>query len=173
MIERGLLGFDSVLGKCFGWIKAGLTFCMLALVLLCFALVLARYSLDVSWIAGQEAVQWLHAICFMLGAAVTLRAGGHVRVDVLHARLSSRSKAWIEIVGCAVFLLPFATFLMWISFDYVAASAQMREASQESGGLPMVYLLKALIPLAAALLIVQALAELISAWRVLTRSPAQ
>ena len=162
-----------MLGKCVGWIKAGLTICMLSLVLLCFGLVVARYSVDVSWIAGQEAVQWLHAVCFMLGAAVTLRAGGHVRVDVLHARLSSRSKAWIEILGCAVFLLPFATFLMWISLDYVAASAQMREASQESGGLPMVYLLKALIPLAAMLLMVQALAELISACRLLSRKAMQ
>lgn len=142
---------------------------MLLLVLLCFSLVLARYLLSLSPIAAQEAAQWLHAGTFMLGAALALRHGRHVRVDVLHARWSPRAQAWVELLGTLFCLLPFAGFMLWISVDYVAASLRMGESSQESGGLPAIYLLKALIPASAVLLILQGLAELSAAWRRLAR----
>lgn len=142
---------------------------MLLLVVLCFSLVLARYLLALSPIAAQEVAQWLHAGAFMLGASVALRHGRHVRVDVLHARWSPRTQAWIELLGTVLCLLPFAGFMLWISLDYVAASVRMGESSQESGGLPALYLLKALIPVSAVLLIIQGLADLAAAWRRLAR----
>jgi TRAP-type mannitol/chloroaromatic compound transport system permease small subunit len=71
----------------------------------------------------------------------------------------------IEAGGLLLLLLPFALFMLWISLDYVAASWQMQESSREPGGLPGVYLLKALIPAAAWLLAVQAVALLIRAVR--------
>jgi TRAP-type mannitol/chloroaromatic compound transport system permease small subunit len=109
-------------------------------------------------LAAQEAMLWLHALVFMLGAAYTLKCDGHVRVDILHARLSKRSQARIEAFGQLCLLLPFALFMLWISLDYVAASWAMQESSREPAGLPGVFLLKALIPLAAWLLVVQGLA---------------
>jgi TRAP-type mannitol/chloroaromatic compound transport system permease small subunit len=153
----------------FRWLGRLLELCMLGLVLLAFVLVLARYLAGSSSIAGQEAVQWLHAICFMLGAALALRQGGHVRVDLLHARWSERRRAWVELLGGLLCLLPFAGFMLWISLDYVLASLRMGESSQESAGLGAVYLLKALIPLAALLLLLQGLAELAAAVRRLRR----
>lgn len=157
--EGGWAGFAARL------LGAALNLAMMALVLLSFGLVLARYAFDSSPIAVQEAVQWLHASCFMLGAALALRHGRHVRVDILHARWSPRVRAGVEIAGILLCLMPFAGFMLWISLDYVAASVQMREASQESGGLPAVYLLKALIPVGAGLLILQGLADLVASWR--------
>jgi TRAP-type mannitol/chloroaromatic compound transport system permease small subunit len=157
------------LARAFGWLGHALSVCMLAMVLLCFALVVARYAFDSSPIAGQELVQWMHAVCFMLGAALALRHGAHVRVDVLHARWSLRTRAWVELIGTLLCLLPFAGFMLWTSLDYVNASLQMRESSQESGGLGAVYLLKALIPLAAGLLILQGLVDLRAAWRKVRR----
>jgi TRAP-type mannitol/chloroaromatic compound transport system permease small subunit len=138
-------------------------------VLLCFGLVAARYGFGVGSIAVQEAMLWLHALIFMLGAAFALRCDRHVRVDVLHARLSERAQARIEAFGQIVLLLPFAGFMLWISLDYVAASWAMRESSHEPGGLPGVFLLKALIPLTAWLLLLQgatlAIAALKAVWR--------
>lgn len=127
-------------------------------VLLCFGLVAARYGFGVGSVAVQEAMLWLHACVFMLGMAWALRHDRHVRVDVLYARFSARTRAWIEVAGHLLLLLPLALFLLWISLDYVAASWQVRESSREPGGLPGVFLLKSLIPLSAWLLAVQSLA---------------
>jgi TRAP-type mannitol/chloroaromatic compound transport system permease small subunit len=133
------------------------------LVALTFGLVVARYAFGLGSIAAQELVLWLHAVVFMLGAAVCLRHGRHVRVDVLQQRWSSRTRAWVELAGVLLFLLPFAGLLLWLSLDYVAASWAQREASREPGGLPALYLLKGVIPLAAGLLLLQGIAEALRA----------
>jgi TRAP-type mannitol/chloroaromatic compound transport system permease small subunit len=132
-----------------------------AMVLLVFALVVARYAFGVGSIAAQEAVLWLHATVFMLGASVALRHGRHVRVDVLQQRWSARTRAIVEAAGTLLWLLPFCAFVSWLSLGYVDASWRMREGSREPGGLPALYLLKGLIPLAAVLLAVQGVVELL------------
>ncbi|GIX34907.1 MAG: hypothetical protein KatS3mg126_0686 [Lysobacteraceae bacterium] len=141
-------------------VDAVLVFVVPALVLLCFALVMARYLLASGSIAAQEALQWLHSLVFLLGSAGALKAGRHVRVDVFSQRWSPRTQALVDLLGHAFLLLPFCAFMFWISLDYVAASWSLGEASRDPGGLPAIYLLKTLIPLTAALLAVQALAEL-------------
>lgn len=150
-IPRGLAAVQGAIG-------ALLTALTPLVVLLCFGLVAARYGFGKGSVAVQEAMLWLHACVFMLGMAWALRHDRHVRVDVLHARFSARTRAWIEVGGHVLLLLPFALFLLWISLDYVAASWQVRESSREPGGLPGLFLLKSLIPLSAWLLAVQSLA---------------
>lgn len=132
-----------------------------ALVLMCFSLVLGRYLFAAGSIAAQESLQWLHSMMFLLGAAGALRAGKHVRVDILQQRWSARTRALVDLGGHVLCVLPFAGFMLWISLDYVAASWSLGESSRDPGGLPAVYLMKSLIPAAAALLAVQAVAELL------------
>ncbi len=134
-------------------------------VLLCFGLVAARYGFGKGSVAVQEAMLWLHACVFMLGMAWALRHDRHVRVDVLQARFSPRTRSWIELGGHLLLLLPFALFLLWISLDYVAASWQVGESSREPGGLPGLFLLKSLIPLSAWLLALQSLAQCVQQLR--------
>jgi TRAP-type mannitol/chloroaromatic compound transport system permease small subunit len=153
-----LVAIPRALAAAQGVIGALLTALTPLVVLLCFGLVAARYGFGKGSVAVQEAMLWLHACVFMLGMAWALRHDRHVRVDVLYARLSPRARAWIEVGGHLLLLLPFALFLLWISLDYVAASWQVRESSREPGGLPGVFLLKSLIPLSAWLLAVQSLA---------------
>jgi TRAP-type mannitol/chloroaromatic compound transport system permease small subunit len=112
-------------------------------------------------------VIYAHATLFMLAAAWTLRAGGHVRVDVFYAEASPRTKAVIDLVGSVLLLLPFTVVLIWLSVPYVARSWAVLERSQESSGLPLVYLLKTLIPLFAALMALQGVAQAIRALAVL------
>jgi TRAP-type mannitol/chloroaromatic compound transport system permease small subunit len=151
MIEQIATAIDQgvdALGRALSWLT-------LILVLLAFGLVLARYAFGAGSIAGQEAVLWLHSLVFLLGAAYALRHGQHVRVDLLHQRFSARGKAWADLLGTLTLLLPFCVFMLWVSLDYVSASWATREASREPGGLPGVFLLKTLIPVAAALLALQ------------------
>jgi TRAP-type mannitol/chloroaromatic compound transport system permease small subunit len=112
-------------------------------------------------IAFQEAVTYLHATVFMLALGWTFKRNGHVRVDVFYRNFSVRTKAWINSLGILVFLLPFCVFLFFTSLDFVGLSWSISETSNESGGLPIVYLFKSLIPLMCVLLGLQALAELV------------
>jgi len=115
-----------------------------------------RYVFDAGLIWVQESVVWMHAVVFMLGAAYTLKAEEHVRVDVFYRTMSERQRAWIDVIGVLIFLLPLCVFLGWKSFDFVTQSWSIREASRESGGLPYPFIpmLKSvllLMPLTVAL----------------------
>lgn len=131
----------------------------LALVLLTFGVVVFRYLFDLGSIAVQEAILYLHASLFLLGAACTLKADAHVRVDIFYRHLPPRSRAAVDLLGALLLLLPVCSFLLWISWDYVATAWSLHEGSYETGGLPYVYLLKTLIPVAAGLLILQGISQ--------------
>ena len=136
---------------------------VLVVVLLQFALVVARYLFGLGSIWASEAVIYGHATLFMLAAAWTLRAGGHVRVDVFYAEAALRTRAMIDLVGALLLLLPFALVLVWLSLPYAGRSWAILERSQESSGLPLVFLLKTLIPLFAVLMALQGMAQAIRA----------
>lgn len=135
----------------------------LAVVLGQFALVLARYAFGLGSIWLTEAVIYAHAALFLLAAAWTLAAGGHVRVDVFYADAPPRTKALIDLAGALLMLLPFALVLMWLSWPYAARSWAILERSRESSGLPLVFLLKTLIPVFAGLMALQGLSQAIRA----------
>jgi len=152
----------TAVGRTVAWLA-------LAIVLLQFTLVVARYLFGLGSIWLTETVIYAHATLFMLAAAWTLRAGGHVRVDVFYAEASPRTKAIIDLAGSLLLLLPFAAVLIWLSVPYAARSWAVLERSQESSGLPLVYALKTLIPLFAVMMALQGIAQAIRALAALSR----
>jgi TRAP-type mannitol/chloroaromatic compound transport system permease small subunit len=116
-----------------------------------------RYGFDSGSIALQESVTYMHAMLFMLGAAYTLRQNGHVRVDIFYQRFSRRGRAWVDLLGTLVLLIPVCLFILSSSFDYVADAWSVKEGSREAGGLPYVYWLKSVILLMPLLLLLQGL----------------
>jgi TRAP-type mannitol/chloroaromatic compound transport system permease small subunit len=110
----------------------------------------------------------------MAAAAWTLQRGGHVRVDIFYAGASPRTRAIVDLLGALVLLLPFVGVLAWFSLPYVARSWAILERSRESSGLPLVFLLKTLIPAFALLLGLQGIAQAARAWLVLAAgTPAE
>ena len=146
----------TAIGRAAAWLA-------LVVVLLQFALVVARYLFGLGSIWLTEAVIYGHATLFMLAAAWTLKAGGHVRVDIFYAEASPRTKAMVDLIGALLLLLPFATVLIWLALPYAARSWAILERSQEASGLPLVFLLKTLIPLFALLMALQGVAQAIRA----------
>ena len=147
--ESPLDRISSITGKAAAWLT-------LSMVIVTFIVVIMRYVFDAGLIWVQESVVWMHAVVFMLGAAYTLRAEEHVRVDIFYRSMSERRRAWVDLIGVIVFLLPLCAFLAWASFDFVTQSWSIGESSRESGGLPypFVPLLKSvllLMPLAVSL----------------------
>ncbi len=138
----------GLIGRTVSWLT-------LLMVLLTFAIVILRYGMNQGWIWLQESVTYLHALVFMTAAAWAFQTDDHVRVDIFYRDRSPRHKAWVNLLGTLVFLAPFSIFLIFIGWDYVAASWATKEGSREAGGLPLVYLLKSLILIMPALLLIQ------------------
>jgi len=153
----------AAIGRAVAWL-------VLAVVLLQFALVLARYLFGIGSVWLTETVIYGHAAVFMLAAAWTLRLGGHVRVDIFYADASARTKALIDLAGSVLLLLPFMLVLILLSVPYTARSWMVLEHSQEASGLPLVFALKTLIPLFALLMALQGIAQAIRAADVLSRA---
>jgi len=142
------------------WSGRTVAWLTLVMTLLTFAIVVLRYGFNLGWIGLQESVTYLHAVVFMVAAAWAFQTDDHVRVDIFYRDRSERYRAWVNLAGTLVFLVPFSVFLLYIAWDYVAASWSMREASREAGGLPLVWLLKGLLLLLPTLLLLQAASTL-------------
>ena len=155
-VAAGLDKVSNALGQWIGWL-------IFIMMLTTAVIVVMRYFLNLGSISLQETVLYLHGTALMLGMGYTLKTDGHVRVDVLHRRLTPRQKIWVDLVGFGVFLLPFSVFLLVTSLPYVTFSWSVLEASGAPGGLPGVFLLKTLIPVMAVLLLLQGLSESLKA----------
>jgi TRAP-type mannitol/chloroaromatic compound transport system permease small subunit len=106
-------------------------------------------------------LQWyMFSVIFLLGAAYGLNRDAHVRVDVVYSRLSLRARAWIDVAGTTLFLIPFCVMMLITSWPAVRNSWIVRETSPDPGGLAR-YPIKTLILVCFALLLLQAVAVLI------------
>lgn len=155
MINRIIQTIDYCsdrLGKAGSWLA-------LLMVSVMFLIVLLRYAFQIGSIALQESVMYINALIFTVGVGYTLKEQGHVRVDVFYNKLNAKQQALVDMLGCAVFLMLTAGFILWASWDYVAVSWRILEGSAESSGLPLVYLLKTTILLIASFLGIQGVAE--------------
>lgn len=146
--------FSEVSGRLVAW----LTLVMGAVMGM---VVVTRYVFELNSIALQESVIYMHSAVFLLGAAYTLKNEGHVRVDIFYRRFSPISRAWVNSLGALLFLLPICAFLFFSSWYFVATSWRIGEVSTEPGGIPAIFLLKTLIPVAAVMLALQGLAEVL------------
>lgn len=144
------------------WLGTILAWLCFAMMLLTCGVVAMRYIFQFGNIIFlQEAVIYLHSTVFLLAAGWALKRDGHVRVDVFYRQYSPTKKAWIDNLGILIFLLPLCVFLFFASQDFVLLSWSMKESSGDAGGIPLVYLLKTMIPAMAVVLALQGIAEFI------------
>lgn len=160
-LARRIDGFNIALGRSVSWF-------LLGLVVIQFAIVVLRYAFGVGFIWAQESVIYLHAFLFLLAAAYVLAIDTHVRVDVFYRTASARRKAAVNAFGAVVFLLPLCITVFDQALPYVARSWRVLEGSAEASGLPAVFLLKSGILAFAFLTGLQSLSLLIRSianWR--------
>ena len=108
--------------------------------------VMMRYVFHNSSIGMQE-VEWhLFAVIILYGTGYALRHNAHVRVDFVYDRLSERKKAWINIAGTFLFILPLTALIIDGSYAFVMDAYTTNEISEDPGGLPCRWIIKAQIP---------------------------
>ena len=133
---------------------------VLIMVLVSAGNALSRYALSVASNAWLELQWYLFAAVFLLCAGYTLRHNEHIRIDVIAGLLSRRAQAWIDIFGTVFFLLPMATFIMWLSWPIFMNAWNSSEISGSAGGL-IRWPVRLLVPLGFFLLSLQGVSELI------------
>jgi TRAP-type mannitol/chloroaromatic compound transport system permease small subunit len=114
-----------------------------------------------------ELQYYLFSIIFLLGFAYVLKHQINVRVDFWYAHQPVSRKAWIDFVGHWIGLIPFCLIGIWVSFPQAWNSIRVGEMSPDADGLPRGPI-KALLAISFLLLLIQALAEQIKLYAVIT-----
>ena len=148
---------NRTIGKAFAWL-------LLVMVLVQFAVVLMRYVFGVGSLWAQESIIYMHAFVFMLAAAYTLSADGHVRVDIFYRGADPRRKAMVNLLGSIFLLIPVSVLIVVVSWTYVGSSWRIMEGSAEASGIPGVFVLKTVIPAFGIMMAVQGLVIIIRSW---------
>ena len=150
-IIRTIDSLSYALGEITKW-------CLPVLVLVVAFTVFALSIFGQSWTKLFESAEYLHATVIMLGAAATLMAGQHVRVDIFHSRMGAKARALVDFIGFYALLLPVCLIILWNSQSFVSFSWRILESSSEADGIRGEFLLKTLIPIFAVTMILQGLA---------------
>lgn len=143
----------GAVGKACSWI-------WVVLIVLIVVNVALRYVIGTNYIAMEE-LQWhLYAVGFLMALSFAMLADGHVRVDVLAERLSLRKRAWIELFGILLLLLPFVYVVIDWAIPFVERAWRIGEVSAAPGGLPYRWFIKSFIIVGFAFVGIAALGRL-------------
>lgn len=153
---------NTMLGRAFSWLT-------LAIVLVCFSIVVLRYVFSLSFTPLQDLYVWMNGIMFTGMAGYVFLRNGHVRVDIFYRPAPLRIKAWIDLLGTVFLLGPFCYVIVNWGWSYVIRSWRIGEGSLNVGGMPGVFVVKSFILVFAAVIALQGLALALRAILVLNR----
>jgi TRAP-type mannitol/chloroaromatic compound transport system permease small subunit len=121
--------------------------------------VIARYVFNAPTIWAYDVSYMLYGAFFMLGAGYALYRGGHIRTDMLYQNWSPRRQGPVD-AACYLFLFfPAMAFLFWMGWQEFWHAWEIGERSDASPWRPILYPLKAVIPVTALMLLVQGVSE--------------
>ncbi len=141
-----------------------LSWIWLALMAIIFLNVVLRYGFNQGRIELEE-LQWhLYSIGFLFGLSYAYVDDKHIRVDVFHERFSPQLKAWLELYGILLFLLPFLAMIIFYSVPFISSSYSLAEISPSPGGLPLRWLIKSSLLLGFCLLLLSTISRLSRVW---------
>ncbi len=155
---------NAYLAVCDWLDRAALAVCALAALVLAgavLAIVILRYAFGVGFIELQDAAAYTFAALAILSIPVCLARNAHVRVEVVSERRTPRWRKGVDAAALLVFLVPLFGLTIWAYWPDLAYAWSIREASVETGGLPGLFLVKTVLPAAAALSILQGIAAVL------------
>jgi len=157
-IERAIETAIVRIGDAVSWIWLALMFVIVLGVIL-------RYVFGAGRIEVEE-LQWhLYAIGFLVGLSVCVSNDSHVRVDVLREHIPPRMRAWIELYGLLLLVLPFVALILIYGAPFVVTSFVRGEISPSPGGLPYRWIIKGALFGGFGLVAAAAVARISRVWR--------
>jgi TRAP-type mannitol/chloroaromatic compound transport system permease small subunit len=157
---KPLLKLSEIIDWLNEWVGKLAMWLVLAAVLISAGNAIVRKAFNISSNAWLEIQWYLFAGVFMLGVGYVMLRNAHVRIDFISSKLSKRTNAIIDAIGIVVFTIPLAVIMInlgWPLFERAWTSGEM---SQNAGGL-IRWPVLLLVPLGFAILLLQAVSELI------------
>ena len=153
-VSRTIDRVVGLIGDAFSWL-------WLVLLAVIIGNVILRYVFSQGMIELEELQWYLYAAAWLVGLSYTFISDGHVRVDVVHDRLSIRARMWLEFFGLTILFLPFVVFVIYYSIPFVELSWQTNETSTSANGLPARWLIKGCLLFSFLLLLLVGVARLL------------
>ena len=150
---RAVDRFSLATGKVVAWL-------IVPMVLALSYEVIARYLFMAPTIWAYDLTYMLYGTLFMLGSAYTLARKGHIRTDTFYGNWSPRTQGVVDSI-CYVIFIPALIALLWVGWTFFMRSFHQGERIVTSPWMPIVWPFKFVIPLTAAMLLLQSLSELI------------
>ena len=153
-LARRIDAFQERVGRGVSWL-------MLAMVVVVFYDVISRYLFNRSTVFVQELEWWLFGMVYLLAAGYTMLHNEHVRVDILYSKWSPRKQAWADFILLFVMFFPACLLIIYTTWPFLKASWLVNEGSPDPGGIPSRWLLKSVIIIGFVLLILQGISQAI------------
>ena len=156
-IIKGIDAFTEWTGNAVAWLSV-------PLVLIVFWEVVARYTFNAPTEWAYDLSYMLYAALFMLGAHFALKRGAHIRTDILWEKFSFATKGKIDFYAYILLFFPGMILLFGVSVDDAWRAFTMGERSEQTVWRPVLWPLKSVVPLTAAMLLVQGVSEIMKSW---------
>jgi TRAP-type mannitol/chloroaromatic compound transport system permease small subunit len=153
VLARGIDRVTAFIGKSVMWL-------ILLAVLVSSGNAIVRKLFNWSSNSLLEMQWYLFGAAFMGAAAYTLQQNEHIRIDVFYGTRTRRTQHWIDLFGHVFFTLPFVVLMTWLLVPYALQAFNSGQISTNAGGL-IIWPARAILALGFALLIAQAISEII------------
>jgi TRAP-type mannitol/chloroaromatic compound transport system permease small subunit len=157
---QGLLRLSATIDSVTTWIGQKVSWLILAAIIVSSGNAIIRKAFDMSSNAWLELQWYLFGGAFFLAAAYTLKQNEHIRIDIVYGLWTRRTQHWIDLLGHALFLMPFVILMLYLLFPYVMLAVRSGEMSSNAGGLP-IWPAKLIVLLGFILLFIQGISEII------------
>ena len=124
--------------------------------------VVLRYGFGAGSIKAQDLAAYAFAVFLILSLPLALSRGAHVRVEVVSERLGPTYVRAADVLAWVLVIVPLFGLILWAGWRDLAFAWRIGEGSVTPGGLGGLYLVRSALPLAAGLMIVQGLAQLLT-----------
>ena len=153
-LERAIRTIDAISawsGRIVAWLILPLIAVMTYEICVRYLMRPTQWAFDLSYM--------LYGAMFMLGAAYTLYRGSHIRTDFLYQKWPVKVQALVDAACYLLLFFPGMAIVLWVGTEFAWQSWLRDERSVGSSWMPIIYPLKAVLPIATAMLLLQGVSE--------------
>ncbi|TLD84061.1 TRAP transporter small permease subunit [Helicobacter sp. MIT 11-5569] len=138
---------------------------MIALWVLSFLVFGLSIALNFSYVNSKldDLSLYCFALLVLLAISHTLKEDKHVRVDLVYAHYTQKTKVMSWFFINLLFILPFSLIMVKYGLDFTIQSYKIGESSQ-NGKIPYYFIFKSFVVLGFVLLSLQSLSEILKAF---------
>jgi TRAP-type mannitol/chloroaromatic compound transport system permease small subunit len=141
------------------WVGKVLSFSVLFIFVFMIIEVTQRYIFNSPTVWANELGQYIFGVYAILSGGYILKSGGHVNVDIIYGRFSTKGKAIVDIMTFSIFFV-FCVIILVYGGSLAWESLSILEHSRSAWNPPL-YPVKLMIPTGGFLLLIQGITKLV------------